>query len=111
MIIANQTFENTDVTLDGVTYEKCTFQGCRLMYHGSSGPDLRECTFTDCAWGVFGAAQNTLNFLMGLYRLAPVGTGIVEAIIQQIRTGQLPPGAHVQTNLPNQAYKPKDVVN
>lgn len=102
-VFKNKTFDNLEVQLDGCSYHQCTFNACRLVFSGQSMPDVRECTIrADCLWGLTGPAQNTINFLTGLYKMVPVGTALVEGIFQQIRTGVLPPNASVVPLQPTQ---------
>jgi hypothetical protein len=100
----NQKFEKVVVHFDGYHYEKCEFKQCQLIYSGMAPLDLRDCTITDCAWMLAGPAQNTLNFLSGLYSSNPAGKALVETIFQQIRGGA---GQSIQQAVP----MPKGKVN
>ena len=65
-----QTFSGQDVTLDGNTFERCSFSQCRLVYNGGPGlPVLRNCLMSpDCRWHFDEAAGRTLVFLAERFR-------------------------------------------
>lgn len=65
-IVRNQTFGNTAVPLDGITYDACSFVECRLVYSGTGQVGLTNCSFRGCSFGFEGAAANTVAFLNAL---------------------------------------------
>ena len=57
------------------------------MEFGGTGPvELNECGFNNVQWVFTGAAQNTLNFLHGIYSgMGEGGIQLVEATFDNIR--------------------------
>lgn len=77
----------TDLTeiLDGNGYERCAFIRCKLVYRGGAIPQLRHCTFEDCALVWDDASERTLNFLRGIHEgMGAMGKKIVDDTIAYI---------------------------
>lgn len=105
--VDGQTIQNQVVILDGYQYKECTFSRCQLIFSGTGGYGLEGCNISpDSGFGFNGPAQNTLNFLSGVYRSNPNGKALVETIFQSIRAG-LPP----QPAVAPQPEKPTGPVN
>ena len=83
---SNETFQESEHTLDGNSYADCVFEGCTLIYRAYDGVTLKDCTFNSCKWTFEGAASNTMRFLSGLYAL-PGGKELVEHTFASIRSG------------------------
>jgi hypothetical protein len=66
--IANKTFTNETVQVDGNSYIGCTFTRSTLIYSAGELPKFANCEFDRVTLDFDGAAQNTLTFLSGLYR-------------------------------------------
>jgi hypothetical protein len=62
---------NATEIVDGNTYTRCQFHGCRLEYHGGKPPVFRNCVFNDCTWGFRGGAARMLKFLKTQWDLGP----------------------------------------
>jgi len=77
------TFKNTNVQLDGKHYERCKFEDCVIAYGGGPPPTLIENDFKNCSWQFVGSAQNTLQFMKGIYNGG--GKEIIEVTLNEIR--------------------------
>lgn len=74
------------VQLDNNSFTKCTFDSCVLEFSGTGPVELNECKFNNVQWVFTGAAQNTLNFLHGMYNgMGEGGRQIVEATFDNVR--------------------------
>lgn len=88
--VANATFRDDAVRLDGNRYVKCHFTDCQLIYAGDNETDFQDCTFMRCSWTFDDAALRTLSFLTTLYHGAgPVGGDLVEAIFASVRRARI----------------------
>jgi hypothetical protein len=80
------TYTNTRVRLDNNEFIKCAFISCVLEYSGTGPVSLVECTFSNVNWVFSGAAQNTLQFLKGVYHgMGDGGRELVENTFASIR--------------------------
>lgn len=83
--VADKTFDNETVNVDGKAFSGCTFNYCTLVYSAGDVPTFTNCDFGSNTLQFEGAAQNTLKFLSTLQ------TGgferSVETIFQTIRGG------------------------
>lgn len=71
-IVADQTFSNKDVVLDGCSHKRCTFNKCRLIYRGGDARIL-SCAFSpDCQWQLEQSAAVTVQVLRAArWQIAP----------------------------------------
>jgi hypothetical protein len=81
---SDQHFQKRRINIDGNKYVKCWFDHCQLAYSGGAAPRFEECTFTDNAFVLSGAAGNAVLFLTQLYKVAPE---YVEQTFGNIRSG------------------------
>lgn len=58
------------LVLDHMTLEGCSLEKCVLSYGGGT-VTLRNCSFNDCRWHLFGAASGTATFMQGLFEVDP----------------------------------------
>jgi hypothetical protein len=63
MRFENQTFTNTDVTLDWNHFENCTFKDCRIICFGGNFSIGAGCKFANIKYGVGGPGEVVLAFL------------------------------------------------
>ena len=95
--IEDRTFNRQVVTFDGIQYVRCTFTECRLVFTGSTIPNMVDCQLMgDCAWTFEGAATTTFSFLNILYNSGPAGRALVDSLVQMIRA-ELPAQPPVET--------------
>jgi hypothetical protein len=83
-----QTFEDSDILVDGKHYERCTFRRCRLTFSASApqaGAFLSN-RFEECTWVIDGAATETLSFLSVLCQIG--WRAEVENILRQVLSGE-----------------------
>lgn len=66
--VKETTFENTGVTVDGMTFEGCAFIGASLVYNGGELPTFKKCSFENISLEFGEDAENTLIFLSSLYQ-------------------------------------------
>lgn len=86
--IANQTFEDCEVVLDGKSFDTCKFKGCALIYRGGTVPELSNCEFFPrTGLKLEGAADNTTVFLSNVYNHLPFGKAFTENLFDKIRIG------------------------
>jgi hypothetical protein len=79
-------YRNTLVQLDNNEFIDCEFEGCKMEYSGLGPVSLVGCKFTNVSWVFVGAAQNTLNFLRGIYHgMGEGGRVLVESTFDNIR--------------------------
>ena len=84
MIVKNKKFRNTFISLDGGTFEKCTFEKCKMIYSGYLPVSLIHCTYgPDLEWSFDGPAANTIAFMRGLYESG--ATQLIENTFESIR--------------------------
>ncbi len=84
----NQSFQDTDIVLDGNDYYDCQFANCNLIYRGGEPPDIRDCSFSGCRVTFEGSAGNTVTFLTKLYHGG--FKRIIEHTLDNIRANRLP---------------------
>ena len=85
-IMERSTFENTTVSLDGVTFIGCAFRGCKLVFSATAPVSLQSCSFDNCTWEFRGAAGQTLEFLRAMYHgMGAGGRQLVETTFGQVR--------------------------
>jgi hypothetical protein len=58
------------LVLDHMTLEGCSLEKCILSYGGGI-VTLRNCSFTDCRWHLFGAASGAATFMRDLFDADP----------------------------------------
>ena len=93
MNFRGRTFQNEDVTLDGNSFENCTFRNCRVIFRGSAATNLVGNQFGEGVNWVFdGPAALTIAFLSALYRGG--AKELVEQTLENIRRGRVQPTAH-----------------
>lgn len=64
----------------------CEFQHCRLVYDGSAGVRIRDCSFEETRLELVDEAGNTLSFLQNLFHgFGDDGEEVVENLFDQIR--------------------------
>jgi len=78
-------FTNEAISLDGNTYEGCTFTNCELIIEASAPFSLANSDFTECLWTFTGAAALTMNILTQLYQSGPETQKIIELTFENIR--------------------------
>jgi hypothetical protein len=66
MLISDQDFADKDIVLDGVEYERCRFNRCKLIYRGQAATALRDNDIIDCDFALEDSAGLTLKFLLGM---------------------------------------------
>jgi len=70
--VIGQSYTNQDVVLDGKSYQRCTFNECRLTYRG--GPSRMVACYIgpNCVWQFEEAASYVLQFLQEIgWRIEP----------------------------------------
>jgi hypothetical protein len=84
--IEDQTFLGANVQLDGgVSYVRCRFVNCNLVYTGVGPIHAENSSFENCRWSFAGPAGNTFNFLKALY--ASGQREMIEQLFREIRSG------------------------
>ncbi len=83
-------FTNEAISLDGNTYEGCTFTDCEIIIEASAPFSLANNDFTRCLWTFTGAAALTMNILTmniltQLYQSGPETQEIIERTFESIR--------------------------
>jgi hypothetical protein len=82
----SNTYDGGKVQLDNNSFTKCSFNNCIMEFGGTGPVELNECGFNNVQWVFTGAAQNTLNFLHGIYSgMGEGGKQLVEATFDNIR--------------------------
>ena len=81
--IKETTFKGTTVQLDRMHYERCIFDECVITYGGGQPPNLVDNEFKNCSWQFVGSAQNTLQFMNGIYFGG--GKDLIENIFNEVR--------------------------
>lgn len=82
----SNTYSGGKVQLDNNSFTKCSFNNCIMEFGGTGAVELNECSFNNVQWVFTGAAQNTLNFLHGMYNgMGEGGKQLVEATFNNIR--------------------------
>jgi len=80
-------YTNSTVKLDNNDFVDCSFDKCTLEYAGEGPVSITGCTFNNVQWVFVGAAQQTLQFLQGLYHgMGEGGRTLVESTFDNIRT-------------------------
>lgn len=95
MRFEGQVFEGKTVVLDFNEFESCVFHRCKVIYHGHSGTAIEGCEFRNVEWSVEGPAALTLTFLKMLHGSGGGLQELVEATLNNIRTGIDRPGGLV----------------
>lgn len=81
-------FVQEEVELGGNKFLDCTFEDCRLLYDGSPGVRIEDCSFEETRLELTDEAGNTLSFLQNLYHgFGEDGQLVVENFFDQIRQG------------------------
>src|SRR5688572_1669058 len=84
--IKNKYWKST-VKLDNNEFVECSFDECTLEYAGKGPVAMIGCTFINVQWVFVDAAQQTLQFLKGLYHgMGEGGRALVESTFDNIRT-------------------------
>ena len=78
-------FTNEAISLDGNTYEGCTFTNCEIIIEASAPFSLANNDFTGCLWTFTGAAALTMNILAQLYQSGTETQEIIERTFESIR--------------------------
>ncbi len=78
-------FTNEAISLDGNTYEGCTFTDCELIIGASAPFTFAENNVSGCRWTLTGAAALTVNILTQLYQSGPETQEIIERTFENIR--------------------------
>lgn len=79
-------YKNVRVILDNNEFIKCRFEGCVLEFSGLGPVSLVECGFSNVSWVFSGPAQNTLQFLKGVYHgMGEGGRSLVETTFENLR--------------------------
>ena len=62
------TFQDREVTVDGIKFIRCLFERCKLTYAAAGPVGMEGCGFSECTWNFEGPAADTLAFIrsMGL---------------------------------------------
>jgi hypothetical protein len=94
------TFLDQPITLDDNEFIRCTFIRCEIIYKGLLPVTLENNRFDACNWRFEGSAALTVDFMTALYQGGGGGQQLIEATIQQIRSGRrrtsmpAPPGSY-----------------
>jgi hypothetical protein len=79
-------YTKTKVKLDNNEFVKCSFDECTVEYAGTGPVSMIDCTFTKVQWVFVDGAQQTLQFLQGLYHgMGEGGRTLVESTFDNIR--------------------------
>jgi len=78
-------FTNEAISLDGNTYEGCTFTDCELIIGASAPFAFAENNVSGCRWTLTGAAAMTVTILTELYQQGPEMQQLVEQTFESIR--------------------------
>ncbi len=90
MKFIGQMFRDQTVDLDFQEFVDCRFDRCKLIYRGFGPVQLDRCKFGAVEWTFSDAAQNTVNFLSGLYHGAGLGgQQLVDQTFHNIQSGSL----------------------
>ena len=77
------------VELDGNTYTRCTFEGCRMRFSGGPIPIFAGSTIKNVTWAWGGPAANALTFLSALHNhFGEQGRRDAEEMIRNIMAGK-----------------------
>jgi len=80
------TYKNSTVRLDDNEFVECTFDHCRLIYSGTTPVSLVGCHLINVGWEFDGPANNTIQFLRGVYHgMGEGGRELVERTFDDIR--------------------------
>lgn len=86
----DEVFVQEEVELGGNKFLSCTFEDCRLIYDGSPGVRIQDCTFEGTRLELVGEAGNTLSFLQNIFHgFGEDGRLVVENFFEQIRDGKI----------------------
>jgi hypothetical protein len=82
----NNTYENVKVKLDNSEFKECKFINCVMEYSGTGPVSLSGCSFENVNWVFTGPAQNTLQFLHGIYHgMGEGGKKLIEQTFENIK--------------------------
>jgi hypothetical protein len=82
-------YRKSTVKLDNNEFVECSFDECTLQYAGEGPVAMIGCTFINVQWVFVDAAQQTLQFLQGLYHgMGEGGRTLVESTFDNIRTSK-----------------------
>lgn len=79
------TFTDSTIRVDGNTYDKCKFMGCRIEFAGVALPRVNGCHFSRCTFDLVDSARMTIDYLNSLYNGLTDGPTVVEGFIASIR--------------------------
>lgn len=82
MTFKEQQFKGQTIRLDTITYEKCRFDDCDIVYGGNGGFSLVGCKFNDTRFSFDGPASQALSYLSYIYMLSEE---VGESYFQSIR--------------------------
>lgn len=86
----DETFVDQPIRLGEDHYIGCRFDACRLVYDGSAGVRIQDCSFEDTRLELTEEAGNTLSFLQNIYHgFGDDGQRVVENLFDQIREGRI----------------------
>lgn len=86
----DEAFVDEEIHLGEDHYVDCSFEACRLLYDGSPGVRIQNCSFEDTRLELTGQAGNTLSFLQNIYHgFGEDGRAVVENLFDQIREGRI----------------------
>lgn len=80
----NLTLTGQRLELDGNEFVGCTLTLCTLIYRGGPVVLMDNSTLNDCNFVFAGAAENTVNFMKGLWGIGKEGRAIVQATFESI---------------------------
>jgi hypothetical protein len=79
-------YRKATIKLDNHEFVECFFEECKLEYAGKGPVSIVDCTFINVQWVFVDAAQETLQFLQGLYHgMGEGGRTLVETTFNNIR--------------------------
>jgi hypothetical protein len=71
--VIGRIFDGVTVTLDGVSYQKCTFKRCQLIYRGGPARVVSCSIGAGCVWEFQDTAAFVMQTLSDLgWKLAPL---------------------------------------
>lgn len=85
-----ETFVQERIELGENEFRDCRFESCRLVYDGSAGVRIQNCSFEDTRLELVDEAGNTLSFLQNMFHgFGEDGREVVENFFDQIREGRI----------------------
>lgn len=86
----DEVFVQERIELGENEFRGCRFESCRLVYDGSAGVRIQDCSFEDTRLELVDAAGNTLSFLQNIFHgFGDDGRLVVENFFDQIREGRI----------------------